>query len=128
MVTIQRRAALEGKALAAQTHATPKELDDLRAFLATDVQQAHVGDAPRIPAFHKLLSADKDVDVGIKAVDGLEQGAGEGVFLQRDPRRVRFDQLLEGGGVADVDKAEIVVGAGGLEAQLAGAAADVAQV
>src|SRR3990172_2884339 len=128
MCSFYRRTALERVALAAQTHAAAKELNDLRTFLLADIKQAHVGNTPRIPALHEFLRANQDIDQRIGPVDVLEQRTGNDVLLQNNACLVAFHQFFKLGRVADVNESEIIFGADGLQPQLARTAADVAQM
>jgi len=58
----------------------------------------------------------------------MEQGAGDGIFLQRYPRVVFLDEFFKCTGVAYVNQAEVVFRASGLQAKLSGAASHVTQV
>ena len=55
-------AALEAPLITLQADTAPKELNDLRAFRAPDMHQAHGADAPAVPAFNEFLRADKQID------------------------------------------------------------------
>ncbi len=121
-------AAPEAHPLALQAHAAAKELDDLRAFLPPDVQEAHVGHAPGVPALHEFFGADEDGEAGIGTADAAKQRGGEGVFFQRHAGRVGFHQFLEFCNVADVNQAEVVLCASGFQPQFAGSGANGAQM
>ena len=103
--SVLRQCALEREALALEAHPASEQLDDLRAFTLTHVQQAHRGHAPTAPAFRELTRADQHVEAAVLVVQRAEQRAAkvvafavEGLDVLRHPEEARI--------VADVDEAE----------------------
>ena len=69
MIAVEGGASLQCEILALEPNAASEELNDFGALPATNIQEAHVGDTPRIPSLHELLCADKDVNACARFVD-----------------------------------------------------------
>ncbi len=103
-------AALEAQVVALEPHATPEELDDLRAFPLAHVHQAHRRDTPTAPALGELLRADQQMHRRMRLVDLVKERPRE-LALARG-KAVLPAQVHQLGVVAHVDDAEgFVLGA-----------------
>ena len=99
------QAPLKRKALTLETHAAPEQLNDLRAFPLSHIEQAHGGDTPAAPAFGELARADQHVEPAVLVVQSAKECAAEIVAFSIEI----IDILCEAkktGIVANIDKAE----------------------
>src|SRR5690606_38938387 len=118
--------AFEREALALQTHATPEQLDDLRAFPLAHIKQAHGGDAPTAPSLGELARTDQHIQPCVLVVQRTEQCATKVVTSATDRLRIRR-HVVQAGIVADIDQTEWLSVAHA-QRQLAFAALDVDQL
>ncbi len=103
--SLRWRCPLEGKRLALQPNATPKKLNDLRAFALAHVQQAHGGNAPAAPTFGELARTDQHLNLAAFLVQRAKQRATE-IVRFAVKRGGGIGQLEERGIVANVDQAK----------------------
>ena len=103
--SVLRQCALEREALALEAHPASEQLDDLRAFTLTHVQQAHRGHAPTAPAFRELAGADQHVETTVLVVQRAEQRTAEVVAFGVEGLYV-LSHPEEPCVVADIDEAE----------------------
>ena len=100
-----------------QAHTAAKQLNRLAAFPFGEVDQAHGGNAPAVPALGEFAGTDQDTDIGIRLIKGTEQGTGgEFLCLADDILLLAvFDQRSR---IADIDDTEIAAMLADFEANL----------
>ena len=103
-------AALEREVMALEPDATPKQLDDFRAFGSAYIHESHGAYPPGTPTFGKLLGAYQQIDGRSLLIDGLEQGGGKGLVGHRHIGISGFSaELDQFGSVSHVDQPKPIV-------------------
>ena len=99
-------ASFQAAFVTAQPDSAAEKLDCLGTFAFGEVDQAHRGNAPAVPAFSELARADENIDCRILAVDVPEKRLCD-EFLASGNDAVLFTEFGQRFRISDADDAEI---------------------